>query len=161
MFELWNQKSPPEHATEKRILAATILSIILDMHSLYHCLCPAMTHIWFFPPMEMHMNKQPSHWNLDQILIVARKISFSCPTAVFFILEWKSERLQESTVVLYTENYRESYKINCCNNDEYPLIVALWSGAMDRNPKKIVSMVKGPWSTVKLVVQKARKGTEA
>lgn len=32
MFELLNQKSPPNHITEERILAVTVLSI-LDMHS--------------------------------------------------------------------------------------------------------------------------------
>lgn len=54
MFELWSQKSP-KHTTEKRILAATVLSIILDMHSLYHCLCPVMIHIWvFFPNGDAH-----------------------------------------------------------------------------------------------------------
>lgn len=129
MFELWNQKSPLEHTGEKRILAATILSIILDMHSLYHCLCPAMSHIWFFSPMETHMNEQPLEPRSD-IDSGQKTVFFLSYCYVFYIRVkiWVLARINRGALYRKLQAKLES-------NLFQSSLISLWSDAMDRNPE--------------------------
>lgn len=93
------------------------------------------SYLVFFPPMEMHINKQPSHWNLDQI--GQKDIFFLSYCYVFYIRVriWVLARGNRGSSYRTLETKLES------NLLQYYLI-PFWSGAMDRNSRIFVSVIR-------------------
>lgn len=139
-FELWNKKSSPKHTTEERILAATILSIVWGTYSLYPHLCPAMSHIWFFPSNgDAHQQTaQPLEPRSDIDIDVGQKVVFFLSYCYVFYIRvriWVLARGNRGSSYRTLETKLES------NLLQYYLI-PFWSGAMDRNSRIFVSVIR-------------------